>query len=73
MQGTKTIAAFVLPQLPYGESALEPVISARTITFRYGKHHAGYVNALNKLVDGTAFAKSESPFDIPADHRCVPL
>ncbi len=30
---------FVLPKLPFAENALEPVISARTISFHYGKHH----------------------------------
>src|ERR1700674_502656 len=54
MQATK--ATFILLQLPYRENALEPVISARTISFHYGKHHAGYVNTLNKLVEGTSFA-----------------
>jgi Fe-Mn family superoxide dismutase len=39
--------------MPYAESALEPIISARTIGFHYGKHHAGYVDTLNKLVAGT--------------------
>jgi len=56
MQMTELKAIFLLPQLPYAESALEPVISARTISFHYGKHHAGYVDALNKLVEGTPFA-----------------
>jgi Fe-Mn family superoxide dismutase len=45
-----------LPPLPYAENALEPVISARTIGFHYGKHHQGYVDNLNKLVAGTKFA-----------------
>ena len=56
MQPIKAKTAFVLPQLPYRENALEPVISARTISFHYGKHHAGYVDTLNKLVEGTSFA-----------------
>jgi Fe-Mn family superoxide dismutase len=56
MQATKAKTTFILPQLPYGENALEPVISARTISFHYGKHHAGYVDTLNKLVEGTSFA-----------------
>ena len=47
---------FKLPPLPYAENALEPVISARTIGFHYGKHHQGYVNNLNKLVTGTPLA-----------------
>jgi Fe-Mn family superoxide dismutase len=54
MSDTKTV--FGLPKLPYAENALEPVISARTISFHYAKHHAGYVDALNKLVEGTPFA-----------------
>jgi Fe-Mn family superoxide dismutase len=36
--------------------AREPVISARTPEGQRGKHHLGYVDDLNKLVSGTAFA-----------------
>ena len=45
-----------LPDLPYAESALDPVISAKTISFHYGKHHKTYVDNLNKFIDGTEFA-----------------
>ncbi len=45
-----------LPALPYSESALSPVISERTVSFHYGKHHRGYVDELNRLIAGTAFA-----------------
>jgi Fe-Mn family superoxide dismutase len=31
--------SFALPPLPYAENSLEPVITARTIGFHYGKHH----------------------------------
>jgi Fe-Mn family superoxide dismutase len=41
---------FELPPLPYADDALAPVISAETIGFHYGKHHAAYVNNLNNLV-----------------------
>ena len=41
-----------LPDLPYAPDALEPVISAETIEYHYGKHHQGYVNKLNAAVDG---------------------
>jgi Fe-Mn family superoxide dismutase len=47
---------YVLPPLPYAENALEPVISEKTISFHYGKHHKGYVDNLNKLIVGTEFA-----------------
>ncbi len=49
---------FELPQLPYAPEALEPVISAKTISFHYGKHHAAYVNNLNNLVPGSPFENS---------------
>ena len=44
-----------LPALPYAMDALEPVISEKTISFHYGKHHQAYVNKLNELVQGTEF------------------
>ncbi len=49
--------AFELPKLPYGDTDLQPVISAQTISFHYGKHHKAYVDNLNKLVDGTPMAQ----------------
>jgi Fe-Mn family superoxide dismutase len=56
MQMTTAKAIITLPKLPYADNALEPVISARTISFHYGKHHAGYVKTLNELVEGTSLA-----------------
>jgi len=56
MDTMKKSVAHVLPSLPFAENALEPVISARTIEFHYGKHHKGYVDNLNKLIEGTAYA-----------------
>jgi Fe-Mn family superoxide dismutase len=50
-------APFVLPVLPWKPAALEPVMSARTIAFHHGKHHAGYIEKLNKLVAGTRYAE----------------
>jgi len=49
------VSVHVLPPLPYADNALEPVISARTIGFHYGKHHKGYVDNLNNLSAGTEF------------------
>lgn len=42
-----------LPPLPYAQDALEPHISANTLSFHYGKHHQTYVTNLNKLIEGT--------------------
>ena len=46
---------YKLIDLPYSLDALEPVISARTLTFHHGKHLQGYVDNLNKLVAGTPY------------------
>jgi Fe-Mn family superoxide dismutase len=42
--------------LPFEETALEPHISARTLGFHYGKHHAAYVKNANGLLSGTDLA-----------------
>ena len=44
------------PRLPYPVDALQPVISARTIDFHYGKHEKAYIDTLNSLIEGTEFA-----------------
>ena len=52
----KSVSPHVLASLPYTDNALDPLISANTIGFHYGKHHKGYLDNLNKLVAGTEFA-----------------
>jgi len=47
---------YKLPELAYARDALQPVISAETIDYHYGKHHQTYVNNLNKLIVGTEYA-----------------
>lgn len=44
-------APFQLKPLPYAEDALSPIINAQTLSFHHGKHHATYVNTLNKLLE----------------------
>lgn len=44
--------AFELPALPYAKDALEPNIDAQTMEIHHDKHHAGYVNNLNKALEG---------------------
>ncbi|VVB53705.1 Superoxide dismutase [Fe] [uncultured archaeon] len=41
-----------LPKLPYAYDALEPYIDAKTVEIHHDKHHAAYVNNLNKLLEG---------------------
>jgi len=45
-----------LPALPFDKDALEPHISAETLEYHHGKHHAAYVKNLNNLIEGTEFA-----------------
>ena len=49
----KAKAPFSLPKLPYADDALAPVVSANTISFHHGKHHATYIKVLNELIAGT--------------------
>jgi superoxide dismutase, Fe-Mn family len=48
------MSKFELAPLPYAFNALEPHIDARTMEIHHDKHHAAYVNNLNKAVEGTA-------------------
>lgn len=48
--------AFKLIDLPYPDSALEPAISANTLSFHHGKHHNAYVTKTNDAIEGTAHA-----------------
>ncbi|MDX1515205.1 MAG: superoxide dismutase [Woeseiaceae bacterium] len=47
--------AHQLPNLPYDMDALEPHVSADTMSYHYDKHHRGYVDKLNTLIDGTGY------------------
>ena len=44
--------AFTLPALPYDYDALEPHIDKETMHIHHGKHHQGYVDNLNKALEG---------------------
>jgi len=52
--------AHELPPLPYAFDALEPHIDAQTMQIHHDKHHAGYVNNLNKALDGHADLQGKS-------------
>ncbi len=41
---------FKLPDLPYAKDALAPHMSAETLEFHHGKHHAAYVKTTNELL-----------------------
>ena len=51
---------FSLPPLPFAPEALEPYMSARTLSFHHGKHHAAYVDKANAAIkDGPLKAASD--------------
>ncbi len=47
-----------LPDLPFAKDALVPYMSAETLEYHWGKHHAAYVANLNKLIPGTEFEEA---------------
>jgi Fe-Mn family superoxide dismutase len=44
-----------LPALPFALDALAPHMSRETLEYHHGKHHASYVEKLNKLIQDTEF------------------
>lgn len=52
--------AFTLPELPYSKDALAPHISAETLGFHHGKHHAAYVTKLNGFLEQDASLAGKS-------------
>jgi Fe-Mn family superoxide dismutase len=55
---------FELPELPFDRDALEPHISAETVSVHYDKHHQGYLTKLEKALDGHAGLKDKSLVEI---------
>ena len=43
--------SFLLPELGFEYTALEPHIDAKTMEIHYSKHHNGYTNNLNNALD----------------------
>jgi Fe-Mn family superoxide dismutase len=43
---------FTLPDLPYGAGALDAAIDQQTMEIHHGRHHQGYVNGLNRALEG---------------------
>ncbi len=54
----------ILPPLPYPYDALEPYISAKTLSIHHDFHHAGYVKSLNNAELELAAARSKDDFSL---------
>ncbi len=63
---------FTLIDLPYPIDALEPVISAQTLSFHHGKHLQAYVDNLNKLIPGTEYESMTLEEIVIASSKPVP-
>ncbi|WP_353929633.1 superoxide dismutase [Okeanomitos corallinicola TIOX110] len=73
---TPRTSTIELPPLPYAYDALEPHIDAKTMQFHHDKHHAAYVNNLNKALDKYPELKNKTVEEllqnldnVPADIR----
>ena len=53
-----------LPPLPYPKEALEPHIDAQTMEIHHDKHHAAYVNNLNKAIAGKPDLEKRSVYEL---------
>ncbi len=67
---------YKLPDLPYAQDALEPYVDTATMGFHHDKHHAAYVNNLNKALEGhpelhgtDLYAMLSDLDSVPADIR----
>lgn len=65
-------APFTLPALPYGYGALEPHIDTETMQLHHDKHHAAYVNNLNKAIEKFPQLKEKKLTDLLTNLDQVP-
>jgi Fe-Mn family superoxide dismutase len=57
-----TLRKFKLPPLGYEFDALEPAYSAEMLELHYTAHHQGYVDGVNRAVDGLAEIRDKGDF-----------
>jgi len=56
------MSTYVLPDLPYDYSALEPHVDARIMELHHDKHHAAYVKGANTALEKLADARDSGDF-----------
>ncbi len=61
-----------LDSLPYAFDALDPVLDARTLEIHHDKHHAAYVNNLNKALETHPELQKLSLLELISDLGRVP-
>ncbi len=62
---------FSLPPLPYPYDALEPHIDKLTMEIHHTKHHAGYVNNLNKALESAPELANKSLEELLANNCAI--
>jgi Fe-Mn family superoxide dismutase len=62
---------FSLPPLPYPYDALEPYIDKLTMEIHHTKHHAGYVNNLNKALESAPELANKSLEELLANNCAI--
>lgn len=55
---------FQLPELPFAKDSLAPHMSAETLEFHHGKHHAAYVKKTNEMVQDKSDLSGASLVDV---------
>jgi len=55
---------YQLPTLPYGYDELNPFLSVELLTIHHTKHHQGYVNNTNKLLEDLDGAKNGQEINV---------
>ena len=63
--------AFTLPPLPYPSDSLEPHIDKATMEIHHGKHHAAYVNNLNKALESAPDLANKSVEELLANNLAI--
>jgi Fe-Mn family superoxide dismutase len=65
--------AYELPRLPYPYDALEPNIDTRTMETHHTKHHAAYINNVNKALENHAVFAGEPIEQLLREINLVPV
>lgn len=63
---------YKLPALPYPYAALEPHIDTKTMAIHHDKHHAAYVNNLNKTLENYPDLQEKPVTELLANLDAVP-
>jgi Fe-Mn family superoxide dismutase len=63
---------YTLPKLPYAFDALEPHIDAQTMQIHHDKHHAAYVDNLNKALADQPALRQKDPITLMREINAVP-